>query len=243
MSGAPRPASGYAAWRLIADELRSDIAEGRLPVGTRMPAEHELAERFGVNRHTVRQGVAALAAEGLTEARRGSGTFIVGSPAVVHRIGVRTRLSNTLGSSPSGRVLESAVEEPPAEVRAALRLAGPDAVRVETLRILDGRPLTRGTHWFDVARVPDIASELRRTGSVTAALRALGVDDYVRASTSVSARPATAQERAELELAPGAAVLVTVSLDTLLDGTPLQYGMTRFVAGLVMLDIEHAPPA
>jgi DNA-binding FadR family transcriptional regulator len=65
--------SGYSAWRLIAEELRVDITSGRFPVGGRLPTEAELAERFGVNRHTVRRGVAALAAEGLVEARRGSG--------------------------------------------------------------------------------------------------------------------------------------------------------------------------
>ena len=238
-----RRANGYAAWRLIAEELRADIAEGRLTAGDRTPSEHDLAERFGVNRHTARQAIATLAADGLVASRRGSGTFVTGDPVHVHRIGVRTRLSSSVGregGTASGRVIEHAVEPAPPEVAARLRPGGPDAVRVETLRTVDGRPLTRGTHWFDPQRLPDIAAALRRTGSVTAALRLVGVDDYIRAATTVSARHATVAEAAELDLEPGAVVLVTNALDTLLDGTPLHVVITRFAASRVVLDIEHA---
>jgi GntR family phosphonate transport system transcriptional regulator len=74
---------------------------------------------------------------------------------------------------------------------------------------------------------------------ITAALRAVGIDDYMRAATTVSARHATAAEAADLGLPAGSVVLVTRSLDILADGTPLQVGFTRFVAGRVELDIGH----
>jgi len=237
-----RSASGYTAWRLIAEELRADIAEGRLAAGARLPSEHDLADRYGVHRQTARQAVAALAAEGLVAARRGSGTFVTDERVHVHRIGVRTRLGSSLGpagAAASGRVLEDAVEPAPPEVTARLRLAGPDGVRVETLRVVDGRPLTRGTHWFDPVRLPGIAAALRRTGSVTAALRDAGIDDYVRLTTTVTARHASATEAAELELEPGSIVLVTQALDGLPDGTPVHVLLTRFAASRVALDIEH----
>ena len=62
-------------------------------------------------------------------------------------------------------------------------------------------------------------------------------DDYVRATTTVGARHATAAEAADLGLSAGSVVLVTRSLDILPDGTPLQIGITRFVADRVELDI------
>ena len=239
----PRPATGYAAWRLIAEELRADIAEGRLAAGARLPSENELAQRFGVNRQTARQAVLALATDGMVEAHRGSGTFVTGGQVHVHRIGVRTRLSSSLGPTvgpPSGRVLDHSVEVPPADIAAKLRPVGEQAIRVETLRIVGGLPVGRGTHWFDAARVPDIVAGLRRTNSVTAALRSAGIDDYLRQSTLVTARHATASELTELELDPGSVVLVTQSVDTLPDGTPLQVGITRFAAARMALDIEHS---
>jgi GntR family phosphonate transport system transcriptional regulator len=243
MTQLPRPASGYAAWRLIAEELRSEIAENRLPAGARLPSENELAQRFAVNRQTARQAIASLAADGLVQARRGSGTFVTNGPVHVHRIGVRTRLSSSLGvpsESATGRILSHAVEVPPSDIAARLRLTTATAIRVEALRIVDGRPLARSTNWFAADIVPDIVEALERTLSVTAALREFGFEDYLRESTTVTARHATATETTELELEPGSIVIVTHALDVLPDGTPLQVVDSRFAASRVALDIEHS---
>ncbi|WP_375002095.1 phosphonate metabolism transcriptional regulator PhnF [Aeromicrobium sp. CTD01-1L150] len=236
--------TGYSAWRLIAEELRSEITDGRRLVGERLPTEKALAERFDVNRHTARQAIAALAADGLVESRRGSGTFVTGGDVHVHRIGMRTRLTTSLGDrhAAAGRVLESATQAPPVDVARRLDIGDGLAVRVESLRTVDGEPLALATGWFDAERLPDIAAAVRRTASVTAALRASGIDDYVRVSTVVAARHATATESTLLMLEPGAIVLVTEALDALLDGTPLQHVVTRFAAQRVRLDIEHLDP-
>lgn len=237
-----RSSSGYSAWRLISEELRLDIDGGRLHTGDRLPTELVLAERFGVNRHTARQAIAALAEEGLVESRRGSGTFVTGQAVRLHRIGLRTRMTTSLGDQgtpATNHVLSSAIEDAPPDVARRLGLDGRPAVRVETTRSADEQQISVSTHWFDVDRLPDIATALRRTGSVTAALNASGIDDYVRASTVVGARHATATESELLLLGPGAIVLVTEALDTLPDGTPLQHLVTRFAAQRVRLDIEH----
>jgi GntR family transcriptional regulator, phosphonate transport system regulatory protein len=238
-----RSTSGYSAWRLIAEELRREIVGGARAPGAKLPPEGELAERFGVHRNTVRQAVAALAAEHLVVSRRGSGTFVAEHTVLVHRIGARTRMSDSLGrrGSAAGQLLESAVEPvPPAEIAERLLLGAGAGLRLETVLAVDGRPLTRATHWFAAGRVPGLAERFRGTGSITAALRAVGVSDYVRAATTVGARHATAAEAADLALPAGSVVLVTRSLDTLTDGTPLQVGITRFVADRVELDIGHA---
>lgn len=241
---APTRATGYSAWRLIAEELRAEIMDGRLQTGDRLPTENELATRFRVNRHTARRALASLAGDGLIESRRGSGTFVTSSTVHVHRIGARTRLSTSLGdsSTAAGRVIESAIEPPPPHIAHRLGIDDGLAVRVESLRTVDGAPFALGTRWFDAARLPDIAAALRRTASVTAALRASGVDDYVRVSTVVAARHATAAESALLGLEPGSIVLVTEALDALPDGIPLQHLVTRFAAQRVRLEIDHPDP-
>lgn len=240
-----RSGSGYSAWRLIAEELRLDIDAGRLHAGDRLPTEHVLAERFAVNRHTARQAIAALADEGLVESRRGSGTFVTGQAVRLHRIGLRTRMTSSLGDEGASapiHVLDSAVEDAPTDIIRRLGLESRRAVRVETTRSAGGQQISASTHWFDPERLPDIVNALRRTGSVTAAFGASGIDDYVRASTVVGARHATAIESELLLLGPGAIVLVTEALDTLPDGTPLQHLVTRFAAQRVRLDIEPARP-
>ena len=238
-----RSRSGYTAWRLIAEELRREIVDGKRTPGAKLPTEGELAERFGVHRNTVRHAVAALAAEHLVVSRRGSGTFVAEHTVLVHRIGARTRFHDSLGrrGSSSARLLDFAIEpEPPAEIGARLALDGRPALRLETLQLVDRLPISRGTHWFVADRVPGLADHFKATESITQSLLAVGIDDYMRAATTVSARHATVAEAADLGLATGSVVLVTRSLDVLADGTPLQVGIARFVADRVELDIGHA---
>jgi GntR family transcriptional repressor for pyruvate dehydrogenase complex len=56
------------------------IERGALRPGDRLAPERELAQELGVSRPTVRAGLHALAAMGVTESRQGAGTFITGGP-------------------------------------------------------------------------------------------------------------------------------------------------------------------
>ncbi len=53
--------------------LRGAILRGEIGVGERLPPERVLAERFGVNRVTVRAALARLASSGLVRVRQGQG--------------------------------------------------------------------------------------------------------------------------------------------------------------------------
>lgn len=56
------------------------IERGELRPGDRLVPERELAKELGVSRPTVRAGLHALAAMGVTESRQGAGTFISSGP-------------------------------------------------------------------------------------------------------------------------------------------------------------------
>ena len=68
--------SGVALWKQIAERIEADINAGTLRPGARLPTEMELAERFKVNRHTLRRALAMLTDQGLIEATPGRGTEI-----------------------------------------------------------------------------------------------------------------------------------------------------------------------
>jgi len=57
------------------------IAVDDLAVGNRLPSEAHLAERFGMSRTIVREALARLASDGITEARRGAGSFVKSRPS------------------------------------------------------------------------------------------------------------------------------------------------------------------
>ena len=61
---------------LAVSQLREQVLSGQWPVGGRLPAETELAQRLEVGRSTVREAVRALVHAGLLETRQGSGTYV-----------------------------------------------------------------------------------------------------------------------------------------------------------------------
>lgn len=68
-----RPARLYLR---TADALRRALADGKYSIGRRLPSERELCLELGVNRSTLREALACLAAEGLIEVRRNSGAYV-----------------------------------------------------------------------------------------------------------------------------------------------------------------------
>lgn len=237
---------GVALWRQIADGIRSGLATGLVDDSGRLPPESELAERFGVNRHTVRAAISALAHEGVLHSVQGSGTFVRRRKRLVFPISARTRFSSGLAGQVRDRqteLLDHARETASAQVAEALGLTiGDDVLRLETIGMADGMPVSRATSWFSAERFPTIAEIYRETKSITAALALLGVSDYLRASTGVEARHADEADTNELQLSPGAIVIVTRALNVDPDGVPIQFSFTRFPADRVELMIETARP-
>ena len=232
---------GIAAWRQIANQIEADIAFGRLPPGSRLPIETELAARFEVNRHTVRRALADLSARGLIRATQGRGTFVEGRP-LAYPIGVRTRFSENVslaGREAGGRFL--AGEEMPADAGTAMALSiapGAAVMRLETLRSADGVPISMGSGYFPLPRFSRIVEAYRRHGSTTKALKACGVADYLRTETRVSARAATSDEARHLDLPPGRIVLTVDSTNVDAEGTPIQFTRAVFAAERTELVIK-----
>jgi GntR family phosphonate transport system transcriptional regulator len=225
---------GVAMWRRVADAIRLDIVGGKLARGDRLAGETTLASRFDVNRHTVRRALAALEAEGVVHAEQGRGWFVAEARRLSYRIGKRTRFSEGLSGQARNlerRLLSTSTEVASANVARALKLKpGAMTIRLETLSIADGRPLSRATSWLEQRRFGEFPAIFERARSVTAVFRSFGIADYSRAATHISARHADAEETRLLRLAPGAILLVSESIDAEPDGRPLQYALSRFPA-------------
>lgn len=237
-----RGQSGVALWRQIADRIRAAIAGGAYDGTGKVPAEAVLAADFGVNRHTVRAALAALAQEGIVRPVQGVGTLIMRRERLNFPISRRTRFTEGIGGQArelAGHMLDHAEEAAGATIAAALGIApGVPVLRVETVRTADRRPVSRSTAWFVLPRFRGLADAFAKTGSVTAALRVFGVNDYVRTRTEISAVHAAPGDLADLGLAPGAIVLVTQALNADADGRLIQYAVTRFPADQVQFTVE-----
>ncbi|CAJ1510490.1 GntR family transcriptional regulator [[Mycobacterium] burgundiense] len=61
----------------VARALRQDIVDGVYPVGSQLPTEHALCERFSVSRYTVREALRRLREDHLISSRPRAGTLVV----------------------------------------------------------------------------------------------------------------------------------------------------------------------
>ncbi|GGF92943.1 phosphonate metabolism transcriptional regulator PhnF [Rhizobium wenxiniae] len=240
---AVRRQNGVALWRQIADRIRTAIAGGDYDDTGKVPPEMVLAAQFGVNRHTVRSALAALAQEGIVQAMQGRGTLILRKERLNFPISRRTRFSQGIGDQArekEGILLASSDEAATVDLAARLKLpVGARLIRLETLRKADRRPVSRATTWFPADRFAGIADAYQDSGSITAAFAAVGLPDYVRASTEITAVHADNDDLSSLELSPGAIVLVTRALNVDPDGVPVQYAVSRFPADAVQFTIEN----
>ncbi|MFY9349829.1 MAG: FCD domain-containing protein [Sphingobium sp.] len=118
------------AYAAIVDIIQSEDLE----VGARLPSEARLAEMFGMSRAIVREALMRLASDGITEARRGAGSFVKSRPSDRLAAFVNSaELPTTLGSYEVRFVLEAE----------AARLAATRRTPQEMLRIEEGMALLR----------------------------------------------------------------------------------------------------
>ncbi|OHV06816.1 GntR family transcriptional regulator [Mycobacterium talmoniae] len=64
----------------VARTLRKEIVDGVYPVGSQLPTEHELCQRFSVSRYTVREALRRLRDDNLVASRPRAGTLVVPRP-------------------------------------------------------------------------------------------------------------------------------------------------------------------
>lgn len=98
---------------LVVAQVRRIIVDGQLRPGERLPAERELAERFGVSRVTVRDALRVLEAQGLVQIRVGArgGAFVTAPTSRKVGEGIHTMLR-----------LETVTPEAVAEARLVMEL-------------------------------------------------------------------------------------------------------------------------
>lgn len=232
-------------WRAIADELRAEIGAGHYRPGDRLPTEAQLAARFGVNRHTVRAALAALAQDGVLHSRRGAGVFVTAQP-VDYPLGRRVRFHTNLALAGrlAGRRIGAITPRAADRVEAmALGLQpGAAVVACEGVSTSDGRPVAVFRSVFPADRLPALPDILRQEAmrdapSITHALTRAGVPDYLRAETRISATIASAAQAALLELAQGAPLITSEAINRTPEGWVVERGLTWFAAERVTLTL------
>ncbi len=234
-------ASTGSVWASIEHVLAEEIAAGIHSPGETLPSENALALRFGVNRHTVRQALAHLEHRGIVRIEHGRGTRVIES-AIDYVLGKRTRFSQNIaaaGLPAKHRVIEISEQRAGPKLAEVFGLGPRDRV---TLIVAAGeagdRVLSLGEHYFPPA-LKGIGKAVERTGSITLALAESGIADYERRHSTITARLPDAQTALLLGLAETRPVLCVEYLNASRDGTPVEFGRTRFPGDRLQLIVDH----
>jgi GntR family phosphonate transport system transcriptional regulator len=232
---------GLALWRQIVQALESEINDGTRPPGTQLPTEAQLATRFAVNRHTVRRALEELSHNGLVRVEQGRGSFVA-EDVLDYAVSARTRFSETIrrhNREPSGRVLDLREIAADKHIAAGLGIrAGGRVIRMERLGLADGRPVSLGNHHFPAARFPGLLDALRRSATISEALVAVGVPDYRRLVTRITARLPQPHESALLATPRNRPLLVTENVNVDQAGAIIEFGIGLHPTPRVQIVIE-----
>lgn len=211
----------------IQADLRRDIADGKLVLGSRLPPESELSERYGVARMTVRHALDGLVTAGLLTRKRGVGTFV--SRTKTERVASRLlgfrEDALAHGLTPTTEVLASDTEPLGSEDGATLELPpSTRCLRVVRRRSADGEAIGLNT----VVLVPPFATSLRDldlSGSLYEAVAAALGTEVAGADQDVEAVAATDAVAELLGVPPASPLLRVTRVTQLADGRTL--GLTR----------------
>lgn len=232
---------GVTLWRQIASALQHDIGAGVYQPGAQLPTEAELSQHFGVNRHTVRRALEELTRGGLVRVEQGRGSFVA-EDVLEYAVEARTRFSEWIrrhNKEPSGRVLQLT------EITADATIAGWLAIRpggrvvlLERLGFADERPVSLTSHYFPVARLHGLLEALRVNARITDALKSIGVDDYLRQMTRVTARLPSAEEADLLRMPRNRPLLTTDNVNVDRAGIVVEYAIGRYPTPRVQIVFE-----
>ncbi len=114
-------------YRRIADQVRLLIDQGEFPVGSKLPAERELASQLGVSRPTIREALIALEVEGRLKIRVGSGVYVI-APEPALDISNSAMIEGPFEILQARAFVESAVAE-----EAARRARASDIKRLDSI--------------------------------------------------------------------------------------------------------------
>ena len=238
-----RDHGGAPLYSQIREALAKEIQDF-FKSGDSLPPENDLAQRFGVNRHTLRRAIDELVADGLVERRHGRGVFVL-EPAINYTISNRTRFTQTLqsqGKATESRILRKQVIPARESIASRLKITQGDSVAfLETLRRVENKPFCIISHFLPFNTFPEII-ENYIGGSLHGFLKKHYGVEISRSESLISAILPNVDDASLLNMPRQTPVLrvKSINLDTN-SLNPVEYAVTRFRGDATQLAVKPDP--
>lgn len=220
--------------------LEEAIRNGHYPIGTLLEGEHELAERLGVSRLTLRKAVDGLVSRGLLVRERGVGTRVVRPRVTRSIVAPLTSLREDLERDAvevTTHVLNLDERPCPSEAAQVLEIpTGDPVIYLERLRAVDGRPIALMRNAFPPGLFASSEAELE-SRSLYEVMREQGVEPR-SATQTITAETPTHDDAQLLELEPHQPVLVLQRVGLNSNGTCVEYSRTRYAGDRYSFEMQ-----
>lgn len=235
------PTSFPTRYQEIAALLEQDLRQ-HYQCGDYLPAEHQLAERYEVNRHTLRRAIDELVVRGWVQRRQGVGVLVLMRP-FDYPLHAQARFSQNLleqGSHPISERLISVLRPTVSHIADALGMEeGQQVIHLRTLRRVNGVPVCVIDHFL-----PDLSwwGTLQNftSGSLHGYIQQHLGRELSRTQTRISARRAQAKESRLLEIATHAPLMCVRTLNHCEgQSQPAEYSVSLTRADMIELTMEH----
>jgi GntR family transcriptional regulator len=230
------------AARQVSDLIRADVVAGRY--SGPLPNEWDLLPRYGTSRNVLRAALALLKDQGVITRSPRAGTFGV-MPVATVTLARTAKEVAVYGEAVTGNSFDSPrlsiqhlsvqLVDAPETVRRNLEMEAPRAFFIESLISFDGEPNRLRSSWVPEERSPGLLEGGLVDYVPDAITRELG--ERTRAQRLLLSALNSDMWTAELLGIPAAAAIFLVErLLCLPDGTPIEYGFSRYRGDRAVID-------
>ena len=222
------------------DRLVARIADGEWRTGDRLPSQADLMRSYGASRHAVRSALDRMAAQGLVAGRQGSGTYVQGR-LIDYYVKSRTRYSDNVRKASKDTRMELLGLQTRRGGDAITRaLALPRGAPVHDLHIIrwgGADPLCVAHHCFSADLYPDLPLHFASVCGISDLISRLGVADFRRSDTAISARHPSRAEAAHLRITIGSPVVVLEGRNVDPAGHPVEVSTSIWPASRIRVHV------
>ena len=225
----------------IASVLEQEVRSSFQP-GDYLPAESKLAQRFAVNRHTLRRAVDELVNIGMVQRHQGKGSMVVRQPSQYHIHSSTYFTKNFIeqGAQPRCEVLSSRVMSAPLTVATHLNIEeGQRIIHIRTLRKTADMPRTIIDHYLSNVDWWPILKNFKSGSLHQFIKRGLAVE-LERKETNVGARAPTNEECRLLQI-PASTPILKIKTKNVIKGTSIiaEFSSSNCRADATEIVMEH----
>lgn len=153
--------SAQILYQKVADDIKKNILSGTYEVGSLIPTENELEQKYEVSKITVRKAVEQLVAEGYLNKKSGIGTRVI-SNNLFNKLSKARSYSSIIGEQ--GMLTKEILDVKTVDVsQTPLKTAfeNQNVVYIKRLYSLNAKPFIIVEHYLPNVKIPEVSDELK----------------------------------------------------------------------------------